>query len=293
LPSTRLARNASGKTDSMQDDGQDASGARNPGDGSAEPERAEQVKRASAESSGGAAAEPTAPAPKRTIRYSRRRFLKLLGALAAVAGGVGLLRWIGGGPGKSGTGTGGSGDSAAGSGGVPGTDEFPQLNVERAPPEVPASEWVVVVDGLVDHPQRIDRATWETLARVRETETFHCVEGWSVDGLRWGGVAPRTLLEQAGVRPGGRFVSFYAAGGTYADSLSLEQVMDGGTLLADTLDEAPLAPGHGGPLRLVIPAQLGYKNVKWVVRLEVTDEQATGYWEQRGYPVDAPVTGGF
>ena len=60
-------------------------------------------------------------------------------------------------------------------------------------------------------------------------------------------------------------------------------------MLADTLDEQPLPDAHGGPLRLVVPKQLGYKNVKWVVRLEVTDHPVTGYWEQNGYPMDAPV----
>ena len=63
-------------------------------------------------------------------------------------------------------------------------------------------------------------------------------------------------------------------------------------MLADTLDEQPLPDTHGGPLRLVVPKQLGYKNVKWVVRLEVTDHEVTGYWEQNGYPMDAPAPPG-
>ena len=73
------------------------------------------------------------------------------------------------------------------------------------------------------------------------------------------------------------------------DSLSLEQALEPTTLLADALDGVPLPADHGGPIRLVIPTQLGYKNVKWVVRLEITDKPAEGYWEQRGYPRNAPV----
>ncbi len=64
------------------------------------------------------------------------------------------------------------------------------------------------------------------------------------------------------------------------------------TMLADALGGQPLPHEHGGPLRLVVPVQLGYKNVKWVSRLEVTDEQRAGYWESYGYPEDAPVLGG-
>ena len=69
----------------------------------------------------------------------------------------------------------------------------------------------------------------------------------------------------------------------------MEQLNDGYSLLADSLDGVPLPPDHGGPLRLVVPTQLGYKSVKFVSRIEVVDHQEKGYWEQRGYAVDAPV----
>ena len=61
-------------------------------------------------------------------------------------------------------------------------------------------------------------------------------------------------------------------------------------MLADSLNGAPLPPKHGGPLRLVVPKQLGYKSVKWVERIELSDKIKTGYWESNGYPEDAPVT---
>jgi len=55
------------------------------------------------------------------------------------------------------------------------------------------------------------------------------------------------------------------------------------------MDGAPLPSKHGGPLRLVVPKQLGYKSVKWVTRIEVTDKPVQGYWEQRGYSSNAPI----
>ena len=151
---------------------------------------------------------------------------------------------------------------------------------------------MVTVDGLVDKPLRLDHAAWSALTRRNETADFHCVEGWTVDRLRWGGVAPRTILDMAGIQPAATHVNFHAHGGNYADSLPLSLVDDAQTVLADTLDEQPLPDTHGGPLRLVVPKQLGYKNVKWVVRLEVTDHEVTGYWEQNGYPMDAPAPAG-
>jgi DMSO/TMAO reductase YedYZ molybdopterin-dependent catalytic subunit len=162
------------------------------------------------------------------------------------------------------------------------------LNVEPVPAVAPA-DWVLEVGGMVDNPLRLDHAAWRALPRANETKDFHCVEGWSVSGVRWGGVALGTVLAKAGVKAGAKAVVFHAHGGTYSDDLALKEARDPSVLLADTLDEAPLPADHGGPLRLVVPTQLGYKNVKWVQRIEVTDHRMRGYWEQRGYPAEAPV----
>ena len=109
--------------------------------------------------------------------------------------------------------------------------------------------------------------------------------------MRWGGVAPARLLEKAGVKPEGRFAVFHAYGGAYLSSVPLDLVTAPQTLLADTLNGAPLPAKHGGPVRLVVPVQLGYKSVKWVERIEITDAARAGYWEKRGYPEDAPAQG--
>jgi len=228
-------------------------------------------------------APASADAGPRRLRVTRRRFLIGFGALVAGFAGVFAaleLLFRGGGGARP----------TAASSGTPGIESFPVLNVEQAP-HVSPEQWVVTVDGLVDKPLRLDHAAWSALTRRSETADFHCVEGWTVDRLRWSGVAPRTILDLAGIQPAATHVNFHAYGGDYADSLPLILVDDVQTVLADTLDERPLPDAHGGPLRLVVPEQLGYKNVKWVVRLEVTDHEVTGYWEQNGYPMDAPVSG--
>ncbi len=166
---------------------------------------------------------------------------------------------------------------------------FPVRSVERTVPATPSRGWVVTVDRLVETPLTIDVATLQTLERLDQTVDFHCVEGWSVQDVRWGGVAPAVLLDMAGLKPGATHVTFHAAGGVYRDGLPLDLVLHPRTVLADRLNGEPLPGDHGGPLRLVVPDQLAYKSVKWVERLEVTDEQIDGYWEERGYPVDAPV----
>ena len=62
-------------------------------------------------------------------------------------------------------------------------------------------------------------------------------------------------------------------------------------MLAYEMDGAPLPQEHGAPVRVVIPDMYGYKNVKWVERIELVPRSSLGYWEQRGYDVDAWVNG--
>jgi DMSO/TMAO reductase YedYZ molybdopterin-dependent catalytic subunit len=222
-----------------------------------------------------------APATGHRPRFTRRRFLVLVGG--AVAAAIAALSLDRGGSRSAGMGPAASGEALR-------LESFPVLNVENGPPEGAAAAWVVEVDGLVESKVRLDRAAWLALPRTQETRDFHCVEGWSVANLGWEGVRVAELLSLAKPQATGQFVSFHAYGTTYLDTLTLAEAQAPETLLADTLDGAPLPTDHGGPLRLVIPSQLGYKNVKWVVRLEVTETRAVGYWEQGGaYPAEAPV----
>ena len=225
---------------------------------------------------------PDAPSRRSGLRYSRKWFLVLAGSF--IAGVLGILEVF-----RRVAGSGGAGGGLTGS-----IDDmfgpFPVRSIEDVPGKT-LSEWTIQVDGLVEKPLKVDAATWGSLERLDETVDFHCVEGWTVDDVKWAGVAPTVLLERARVRPEGAYVNFHAFGGEYIDSLPLSLVIDPKTMLADTLNGEPLPAKHGGPVRLVVPAQLGYKSVKWVTRLEVTDKPARGYWEQRGYPMSAPIPG--
>jgi DMSO/TMAO reductase YedYZ molybdopterin-dependent catalytic subunit len=218
------------------------------------------------------------------MRFTRRRLLVLSGAAAVAAAGLaGLRPW-------SGSAEPGGADAADGA--TP--ESFPTLNVEP-PPDVPVEDWVLEVDGLVERALTIDRAAWSELERREVTADFHCVTGWTAEDVRWGGVAPSVLLDQVGLLPEAGYAAFHAVGhlgGGYLGSLPLDLVTAPDAILADSLDGGPLPAKHGGPLRLVVPRQLGYKSVKWVVRIEITAESVPGYWEQRGYPDDAPVRDG-
>ena len=171
------------------------------------------------------------------MRYTRRRIIVLGGAfVAGVAAVIAGVRAFGG-PGRR-QGRRRRCRDQFGS--------FPVRSVEDVP-DVPADQWVVKVDGLVDTPLTIDRTAWNGLQRAKETVDFHCVEGWGVDSVRWGGVAPSVLFDQAGVKPEAKYAVVHAYGGEYLSSLPLDLMRDAQTMLADQLGGAPLPPKHGGP----------------------------------------------
>ena len=84
-------------------------------------------------------------------------------------------------------------------------------------------------------------------------------------------------------------LTFVSAERPYVDTLTLAQAGLADAMLAYEMDGEPLRREHGAPVRVVIPEMYGYKNVKWVERIVVGDQLEPGYWEQRGYDVDAWV----
>jgi DMSO/TMAO reductase YedYZ molybdopterin-dependent catalytic subunit len=156
-------------------------------------------------------------------------------------------------------------------------------------PTFDPATWRLTIDGLVERPVSLRYDELRRLPRQEQVSTFHCVTGWSVKNVRWAGVGFRDLLGAAGPQPAARALTFVSAEKPYADSLTLRQAELADVLLAYEMDGRPLARKHGAPVRVVIPDMYGYKNVKWVERITVTDQAEPGYWEQRGYDSDAWV----
>lgn len=159
--------------------------------------------------------------------------------------------------------------------------------VAASMPRFDPSTWRLHVDGLVEEPLALTLDDLRALPRAEQVSDFHCVTGWSVSGVRWGGVRLRDVLAPA--RPRGGAIAFVSAERPYVDSLTTAQASLPDVMLAFEMDGRPLPRVHGAPLRLVIPEMFGYKNVKWVERLTVTPGPELGYWERRGYDRDAWV----
>ncbi|MBI4198619.1 MAG: molybdopterin-dependent oxidoreductase [Chloroflexi bacterium] len=134
------------------------------------------------------------------------------------------------------------------------------------------STWRLRVEGLVARPLTLDYAQVRALPAMEEVSPFECVEGWRVPGNRWRGVAIATLLDLACPLPEARFVTFHA--GDFVISLALREARQPGVLLAYDLNGASLSPQYGAPIRLVVPARECYFGVKWVERIQLSQEGA-------------------
>ena len=156
-------------------------------------------------------------------------------------------------------------------------------------PRFEPARWRLTIDGLVEHPQSLTYRDLLALPLAEQVSTFHCVTGWSVAGVHWGGVRFRDLLSRARPKPEARALRFVSAEHPYTDSLTLEQAYLADAMLAHEMDTRPLAREHGAPARVVIPEMYGYKNVKWVERIELVARPVDGFWEGLGYDRDAWV----
>lgn len=158
-------------------------------------------------------------------------------------------------------------------------------------PRFDPATWRLKIEGMVENPLTLTYAQLQALPQARQTSDFVCVTGWSVDDVRWSGVRFDDLLAAARPLPAATALKFVSAEQPYEDSLTLAQLSEPDAMLALTMDGEPLERKHGAPARVVMPKMYGYKGVKWVSRIVVTDRVEDGYWQQRGYDRDAWIGG--
>ena len=173
-------------------------------------------------------------------------------------------------------------------------DQFYSVTKNVIDPRVETNTWRLEVFGLVTYPRTYSYDDLVQLTPYEQESTLMCISNRVGSGLfsnaLWDGVQLRTILNEAGVKEGAVEVKLYGADG-YIDTFAIDKALESSTMLAHTMNGAPLPQKHGGPVRLVVPGLFGEKNIKWITGIEVVDYDAKGFYEQQGWgPNFAPYT---
>jgi DMSO/TMAO reductase YedYZ molybdopterin-dependent catalytic subunit len=162
-------------------------------------------------------------------------------------------------------------------------------NSIKGPQQVNISDYRLTVTGLTN---QTNVYTYnEVLAKYphyTKVVTLFCVEGWDTTIL-WEGVLVSDLIMQAGIDPRATTVIFTAHDG-YTTSLPLDYVISRDILMAYRMNNVTLPAERGYPFQLVAEDKWGYKWIKWIEKIELSDNAGyRGYWEQRGYSNNADL----
>ena len=145
------------------------------------------------------------------------------------------------------------------------------------------------VNGLVNNPKEY---TYDQVIngfpKYEKVVTLYCIQGWNAKIL-WEGILVRDLLNASGVNATTKTVIFHAEDG-YTTSMPIEYFYDNDILMAFKMNELVLPPEKGFPFQLVAESKYGYKWIKWITQIELSDNaDYKGYWESRGNSNDADV----
>ncbi len=163
--------------------------------------------------------------------------------------------------------------------------EFPRSMIAKNPFAVPIappsdafkrsealgfSDWRLTVDGLVRRPTSFSMADLKAMPMKSQITEVACEEGWSYVA-EWIGTPLSGVLREVGVLPAARYVAYFSVEPDQWDSLDMREAMHPQTFLTMGMNDGDLPVPFGGPLRMRVPLQLGYKNLKFLHHITVTD----------------------
>jgi DMSO/TMAO reductase YedYZ molybdopterin-dependent catalytic subunit len=150
----------------------------------------------------------------------------------------------------------------------------------------------LVVNGLVDNPLSLNYSDLLAYPQISVLVDLVCVEGWRFTA-KWTGPTLDSIFADAGVQPEAKIAIFYSTDSPVGyTSLELSYIQDNNITIALKDNDITLPPDRGFPFQVVAEGKWGYKWAKWVTRIELSsDTSFRGYWESRGYPNDANISG--
>ncbi len=156
-------------------------------------------------------------------------------------------------------------------------------NSIKGPQYVDIEDYTLQITGLVENPEEY---IYDQVINGNQNYTklvmLDCVEGWSVRIL-WEGVLVRDLINKSVPLSEANTVIFHAYDG-YTTSFPIEYIMDNDIIMAFKMNDITIPPERGYPFQLVAESKWGYKWIKWITKIELSDdEDYRGFWESRGY----------
>ncbi len=132
------------------------------------------------------------------------------------------------------------------------------------------ADWRLSINGMVGRPASLSLAELKKLPSRSQITQLQCEEGWSYIA-EWIGVPLSSVLDTVRVHPEARYVVYFSIDPNWWESIDMADAMHPQTFLAYGMNGDALPVGNGGPLRMRVPRQLGYKSVKYITSLTVTD----------------------
>jgi DMSO/TMAO reductase YedYZ molybdopterin-dependent catalytic subunit len=165
-------------------------------------------------------------------------------------------------------------------------------NSIKGPQYINISNYQLEITGLVQNPRNYTYDEVLNHTAYEKVVSLDCVEGWDVTIL-WQGILISDLLKEAKPLPTGTTVIFYA-NDNYTTSFPIEYLYDKQILLAYKMNNVTIPPERGYPFMVVAESKWGYKWIKWVTKIEVSNNTSyQGYWESRGYSNNGDLSQNF
>jgi DMSO/TMAO reductase YedYZ molybdopterin-dependent catalytic subunit len=168
------------------------------------------------------------------------------------------------------------------------SDDFYRVDIANVDPDPAREDWSLRIHGAVGAETTYTIEDIEAMGVDHRFNSLRCVgeslNGRKLDNALWTGVPLMDLLDPADLQ--GDYVMLRAADGFY-EEFPVAALETG--FLAVGMNGQPLPRAHGAPARALIPGHWGEINVKWLTEIEILDEPATGYWEERGWHGTGPV----
>lgn len=172
------------------------------------------------------------------------------------------------------------------------TNDFRENSI-KGPQHVDRDSYRLQISGPVENPVQYSYdQVIQKFQHYKKVVKLNCVEGWSVT-LLWEGILVRDIIKASRPLPKANTIIFHAYDG-YTTSFPIEYIMKNNILMAYKMNELVIPPERGFPFELVAESKWGYKWIKWITKIELSDDtKYKGFWERKGYSQSGDLNKSF